>query len=472
MRAWILPCLALLFAAPANATITLVQHNSVTVSSTASPVSLAVTSPLGNGNALFVSCGEFDNGGGNIPVIHDGLGSHFLAVTNIGDGATFRHGVYVYANTLPGASTIICSSTSATFFTIMYGEYSGVDTRYPVDTQAVNQAYSASGNSKAAGAITTLQANEVLIAAYYDDHIPAGVNFTATIGSGFTIREQSNTFGTNTQGGYADLIVSSIQTGLNPAWSDGTWAADGVTLIIFGLREAFSTAPGIIIDQTASNSASNTFVAKAYTSSTGAGHLSYAICYGAHAGAFTLTITDTNGAYTVIDTLGGTSETAVSAYQKNIPGGANTVTCTSSQSGTGLNLAIIELQGLSATAPLDQHSAATCLIGNCGTGLLLAQAPAITTTSFPQLVLFTEAVQTAANANDDIGPANFLTFMDTGFDAVTGRTIYGASEYEGTATGTFRPYSFSISQTTYFLFLASFIQGPPAPSHRNHGFVL
>lgn len=453
------------FAGVSNATITLVQHIGITYSHVSNPQSLALAGSTTAGNVVVAMCGQFDNGGGNIPVLFAGSApaANFTEVTTISDSSTFRMSVAVYPNIPGGAMTVSCDSTSASFFTIILAEYSGVDPEFPVDV--FNQAYSASGNSKSAGAITTTQAHEAILAFYYDDHIP-GANFSATIGSGFTIQEQASTFGSNTQAGFADKIVSTIQTGLNPAWSDGTWAGDGVTLAIVSLREAFSTPPPIAIAQENIGDASGASVAVAFGSNNTAGNLIFVSCYGAQASVPTLSIGDSRNAYTPIGNVNAGSNTAVYWwYAKNIGAGANTVTCSSSLASTSLQLSILEYRGLDPTAPLDQHSAFACTIGNCGTGLLLAQPGAITTTSPNEIILFAYFTQVASGGTS-MGPPNYI-FRQYAQSGVTLHDFALSDQYL-TATGTFNPYAFTHSQAVFYMLSASFVQGPPAPTKIRH----
>jgi len=452
----LLACL-LFFVSRADAAITLVQHRSVTVSFTSISASLAFSSNTTAGNLIIASCGEFDNRGTNVPVLKDGVGIHSGAITDIGDASTFHHAVSVYSNIAGGASTITCTSELASFFTIIIAEYSGLDPRYPVDV--FNQAYSASGSSKSAGAITTVQADEVICAFYYDDHIPGGVNYTATIGSGFTIQEQSGTFGSNTQGGFADLIVSSLQTGLNPSWSNGTWALDGVTLIIVGLQQSFSTVP-------------NVRLAQAAQVGTTAGAVNYPLAFGSGntAGNFivagcvvnlisfpaTLSFTDSNSnTYTTIDTLNnGVNQTVLWAYAKNIAGGANTVTCHSTISGDG-SVLLGEYRGLTTGSALDQH---TALLTAVPSGRTLATA--ITTTSSKEIVVLFQVRFYSGNAPtaiDNIGSSNYKT--ETAFTSSINLQPYLTDLYV-TTTGTYQPYSVSYAASPVYQFLASFIQAP------------
>lgn len=454
--------LILVFVPGASATITLVQHKSQTQSLISNPSSLAFTSTTTAGNTVLAWCGQFDNGGGSIPVIFAGTGSpplaNFTEIETISDSSTFRSSLAVFANIPGGSMTVTCDNSNGSYFTLIIAEYSGVDPYYPVDV--FNQAYSASGSTKNAGAITTTQANEVIAAFYYDDHIP-GSNFSATIGSGFTIEEQAATFGSNTQGGFADKVVSSIQTGLNPTWSDGTWAGDGVTLAVVALRGAFSAVPQVSIYQSTGNTASGTSVAKLYTSANLAGDLSLVMCEGQQSGPPTLSIADSRGnSYTQIDSVtNAVNETMTWWYAPSIAGGSNTVTCTSNVSSTALHLGIVEYKGITGSSPLDQHQARFC--SPCGTGLASNAPTAITTTSAKEILVFFGDASTSPTFGASMGPPNYkIQFFDVD-TSVTNDSFILADQYV-TATGTYQPYSFVHSQAGFASLSASFIAAPPS----------
>jgi hypothetical protein len=442
----------------ANAVVTLVQHRSVTYDAVGAgvPQTLAFSSNTTAGNFILVSCGMFDNRGGSVPMMYDSSGHHATNVNFAADASTFSQGLGAFANIAGGPTTIDCVSINSTVYAIIIAEYSGVDTRYPIDV--FNQLYSASGTSKSAGAITTTQANEALCAFYYDDHIGAGIG-AVTPPTGFTKNEES--VGPHTQSGFADEIVSSIQTSINPSWSNASWSGDGVTLLIVSLHSAFSTASGIALTPNAVN-ATGTTASETVTNSSGDTML--VACLGQQSSAPSLSIADTQAnSFTSLGTLNdGAANTASWWTVANVSAGSDTVTCTSSLTGSHFNLVVINYHGLAA-ASLDQHiTAYSAVAGSIATP---AQTAAITTTSAKEIVVLLQFANATGTGVSNVGTGNygerfFFPGSTTAFDAYLNDQYF-------TNIGTYRPYAYGESQSQYFQLLISFVQGAPGRASRH-----
>lgn len=188
------------------------------------------------------------------------------------------------------------------------------------------------------------------------------------------------------------------------------------------------------------------------------------MCYGAQASAPTLTLSDSqSGIYTTINTLNNGIETVIWGYRKNISGGANSATCSSSLTATGLTILILEYHGLDAVTPLDQH--VEQIVANGGFPTSPAQPTAITTTQPKEIVVLLQSAFSPSPGFQNIGPPNYVEKAFFSGAGVTTRDLYLSDQYV-TATGTFHPYSISWNQTSFFQMSASFIQGPPTSVFR------
>lgn len=353
-----------------------------------------------------------------------------------------------YLDDIPGgAITISCSNVVSIYYILIIAEVANLDTRFPVDITAVNGSSVGSGTggtSRNSGVITTAQANEYLVSFMYDD---TGVR-TFTVNNGFTIQDQLNSDPvTGLSGGFADKVVTSIQTGTSVDWG-GVITNDGTVVTIVGFKQAFSTAPPItLINKTSDTVTGATSISKSVTNVVGS--LIILAC-DVTANNNTISPIDAHGnSYTQIDTYTNTVNVRKYWWFAISNGaGANLIACNYSGADNGM-IGILEYTGAGI---LDQH--AFNVAANGGVAPPTSNNP-ITTAHVNELVV-------AWNSNSDIiytnaGPGNFnfQLYQASG----SGTDYFWFYDTFAPTVDTFTNYWSNRGGGTNFMFTASFVLG-------------
>ena len=168
--------LALLgFAAQAQAAISFVQQNSSDPQSPSTTVSVAFTAAQTAGNLNVVIVG-WNDATHTVSSVTDSKGNvYVLAVGPTVQSGTATQSIY-YAKNIAAAtaganSVTVTFNAAATFPDIRIAEYAGLDPSSPLDVSVAAQGSSASSSS---GAVTTTNANDLLVAANVVQTVPLG----------------------------------------------------------------------------------------------------------------------------------------------------------------------------------------------------------------------------------------------------------------------------------------------------------
>jgi RHS repeat-associated protein len=221
------------------------------------------------------------------------------------------------------------------------------------------------------------------------------------------------------------------------ALMNGQALVTGYVRLPGGGKAIYKGATQISYVQSANNTtASGTSVAKAFTSSTAAGNTIV---------VFVRVSSSTADLNTPTDTQGNTYHLAVNTYQAtgarrlaifyafNITGGPDTVTATSTTSGTNLQIAMHEYSGILKTAdPLDQT------VGTAGAGPSNPTSGTVTTTQTNELIFgaCTDGVFTyTAGSGFTLRESLFSTTISATEDKIVSSTgTYSASCTQSSAT--------------------------------------
>ena len=301
-----------------------------------------------------------------------------------------------YAKNITGNVANVVSitwSTAQPFSTLSIQEWSGLDTSLPLDAVAVTQTNNVTNTVFTSGAFSTVQANEVIIAAA---EWRATAN-TFTAGAGFTLPAA----GTDGLGISASeyKIVSSIQSNVTAAMTATNNVVGGLVVVTF--RKALVPVGAINFVQANININSGTYVTSATTAAakTTTGNLlalfikvdRFDVGAVAHAcsGLISSVVDTASDSFTQVgtivtaDNVGSTAGACLYWYvAPNITGNAaNVITVSSATALRRWSLSFSEWNNLRTTTPFNQTASAT------STGATSLTTGAFTTTSPAEVIL-------------------------------------------------------------------------------------
>jgi hypothetical protein len=368
----LLLALMLLAAGRADANISIVQTASA-FGSTANQ-SAAYSSNVTNGNLLLMGSTVW-NGPASDPTVLDTLLNSWTKIDGIGmSGGSVNRVVWYYTfTTSGGADTVTCTSNTHSGMTMGIAEMSGVSNSGTINSSI----HDITGSCTYTGAIT-ISSNRYSISWGGSGNDLCGSMMAALKGSG------------------SDYLIISWMGDIsaNHSWNVSTNSTLQLSIAntTVGQTSGFATMPSVgapIANYVQSNfkSGGGTSLASAFVSNNTAGNAIVA-CFG-----FVNTTTDTVSladshlqTYTQFKRTAFGSSSLTCFYSKNSAAGANTITATSTGSGTLLGV-ITEYSGLSTSSPLDVANGSGGNSTSCS-GHPNCAAGSITTTNASDVLFF------------------------------------------------------------------------------------